>query len=205
MIPISSGNTTGQGQMTEQETDFHSLVRRVREGSEDAAWELVDQYGESIRRAVRRALNERMRSKFDSLDFVQVVWNSLFRARDKLDRFDRPEELAAYLVTMARNKVGMEVRRRLMTKKFNVGHEQSLDQLSSRGGPNVPSRHPSPVDVAIAREQWDRLLQDQPPHYRRIIHLRLQGHTFQSIAEAVHLDECTVRRFLKRLLQTATA
>ena len=109
--------------------DFQSLVRRVREGSEDAAWELVDQYGDSIRRAVRRVLNERLRSKFDSLDFVQVVWNSLFRVRDKLDRFDRPEELAAYLVTMARNKVGMEVRRRLMTEKYNVGHEQSLDQL----------------------------------------------------------------------------
>jgi RNA polymerase sigma factor (sigma-70 family) len=191
--------------MAERDNDFHSLVCRVREGSEDAAWELVDQYGDSIRRAVRRALNERMRSKFDSLDFVQVVWNSLFRARDKLDRFDRPEELAAYLVTMARNKVGMEVRRRLMTEKYNVHHEQSLDQLRARGGPDIPSRQASPVDIAVAREQWDRLLQDQPPHYRQIIHLRLQGHTYQSISEIVHLDECTVRRFLKRLLHTATA
>jgi RNA polymerase sigma factor (sigma-70 family) len=191
--------------MVEQDSDFQSLVHRVREGSEDAAWELVNQYGDSIRRAVRRALNERLRSKFDSLDFVQVVWNSLFRARDKLDRFDRPEELAAYLVTMARNKVGMEVRRRLMTEKYNVGHEQSLDQLCDRGSSGIPSRQPSPVDVAVAREQWDRLLQDQPPHYRQIIYLRLQGYTYQSIAEAVHLDECTVRRFLKRLLHTAAA
>jgi RNA polymerase sigma factor (sigma-70 family) len=180
--------------------DFQSLVRRVREGSEDAAWELVEQYGDSIRRAVRRALNDRLRSKFDSLDFVQVVWNSLFRVRDRLDRFDRPEELTAYLITMARNKVGMEVRRRLMTEKYNVGHEQSLDQLCTKGGPDVPSRQPSPVDVALAREQWDRLLQDQPPQYREIIHLRLQGHTYQNIADVVHLDECTVRRFLKRLL-----
>jgi RNA polymerase sigma factor (sigma-70 family) len=191
--------------MAEQNSDFHSLVRRVREGSEDAAWELVNQYGESIRRAVRRALNERLRSKFDSLDFVQVVWNSLFRARDKLDQFDHPEELAAYLVKMARNKVGMEVRRRLMTEKYNVGHEQSLNQLCTRDGPDIPSRQPSPVDVAVAREQWDRLLQDQPPHYRQIIHLRLQGYTYQSIAKVVHLDECTVRRFLKKLLHTSAA
>jgi RNA polymerase sigma factor (sigma-70 family) len=191
--------------MRGQNDDFHTLMQQVREGSEDAAWELVSQYGESIRRAVRRALNERLRSKFDSLDFVQIVWNSLFRVRDKLDRFNRPEELAAYLVTMARNKVGMEVRRRLMTQKYNVGHEQSLDQLRARGGLDVPSRQPSPVDVVLAREQWDRLLKDQPAHYRQIIHLRLQGYTYQSIAEAVHLDECTVRRFLKKLLHTTVA
>ncbi len=191
--------------MAEWDDNFTSLIRRVREGSEDAAWELVNQYGEAIRRAVRRALNERLRSKFDSLDFVQVVWNSLFRVRDKLDRFNRPEELTAYLVTMARNKVGMEVRHRLMTQRYNVGHEESLDQLQAMGCMDVASPQPSPIDVAIARERWDRLLEGQPQHYRQIIQLRLQGHTFESIAHAVHLDERTVRRFLKRLLHSAAA
>jgi RNA polymerase sigma-70 factor (ECF subfamily) len=98
---------------------------------------------------------------------------------------------------MARNKVGMEIRRRLMTQKYNVEHEELLDQRQA-----VASRQPAPIDVAIAREQWDRLLQDQPQRYRQIIQLRLQGHTYQSIADVVHLDECTVRRFLKRLLHT---
>jgi RNA polymerase sigma factor (sigma-70 family) len=189
-----------QHPVVEPDNNFRDLVRRVREGSEDAAWDLVNQYGEAIRRAVRRVLNDRLRSKFDSLDFVQLVWNSFFRVRDKAERFDRPEELAAYLVAMARNKVRMEVRRRLMTKKYNVQHEQSLDQLQADGCPNMPDRQSGPVDVAIAREQWDRLLDDQPAHYRQIIHLRLQGHTCQSIADTIHVDECTVRRFLKRLL-----
>lgn len=137
--------------MAEWDDNFHSLIARVREGSEDAAWELVNQYGEAIRRAVRRVLNERMRSKFDSLDFVQIVWNSLFRVRDKLDRFDRPEELTAYLVAMAHNKVGMEVRRRLMTQKYNVGHEESLDQRQDKNHSELASRQPAPIDVAIAR------------------------------------------------------
>ncbi len=127
------------GATTEWDNNFRSLMARVREGSEDAAWELVNEYGDAIRRAVRRVLNERMRSKFDSLDFVQIVWNSLFRVRDKLERFDRPEELTAYLVAMAHNKVGMEVRRRLMTQKYNVGHEESLDQRHARGCSDVAS------------------------------------------------------------------
>jgi RNA polymerase sigma factor (sigma-70 family) len=191
--------------MAERDDAFRSLMDRVREGSEDAAWELVNEYGESIRRAVRRVLNDKLRSKFDSLDFVQIVWNSFFHVRDKSDRFNRPEELAAYLVAMAKNKVGMEVRRRLMTEKHNVRNEQSLDQLQASGHPDLATRQPTPIDVAIAREQWDRLLEGQPAHYREIIHLRLQGHTYQSIADAVQVDECTVRRFLKRLLHTTDA
>ena len=190
--------------MIQCDDHFRELIDRVREGSEDAAWELVDQYGEAIRRAVRRALNERLRSKFDSLDFVQIVWNLLFRVRDKLDRFAHPEELTAYLVTMARNKVGLEVRRRLMTDKYGVKHEQSLEQLQARGDVDIPGRQPAPVDVAIARERWDRLLEGQPQHYRRIIQLRLQGHTYQSIADTVHLDKCTVRRFIERLFHTTS-
>lgn len=177
---------------------------RVREGSEDAARELVDQYGESIRRAVRRALHERLRSKFDSLDFVQIVWNSLFRGRDKLGRFGRPEELTAYLVTMARNKVGMEVRRRLMTEKHGVKHEESLEQLQASGNMNIPSRQPTPIDEAIAHEQWDRLLEGRPEYYRRIVQLRLQGNTYKEIAGVVGVDERTVRRVLKRLLQATS-
>lgn len=191
--------------MAKLDENFHALICHVREGSEDAAWDLVDQYGSAIQRAVRRALNAKLRSKFDSMDFVQLVWNSFFRVRDKLDRFDRPEELTAFLITMARNKVGMEARRRLMTQKYNVNHEESIDQLHAQKRMNIPSRHPLPVDIAIARERWERLLEKQPPHYRKIIYLRLQGYTYKSIADQVNLDECTVRRFLKKLLHKTAA
>jgi RNA polymerase sigma factor (sigma-70 family) len=180
--------------------DFCDLMQQVREGSEDAVWELVNQFGDSIRRAVRRALSEKMRSKFDSLDFVQLVWGSLFRERDKLDHFECPEHLAKYLVAMAQHKVGMESRRHLDGAKRNLAREQSLKRSTIHGDSNLVSRQPAPIEVAIAREQWNRLLQDQPSHYRKIIMLRLRGYSYQGIADAVHLDECTVRRFFKRLL-----
>jgi len=181
--------------------EFRDLIRQAREGSEDAAWQLVDQYGEAIRRAVRRSLSKQLRPKFDSLDFVQLVWTSFFRVRNKLDRFSRPEELTAYLLTMARNKVGMEIRRRLMTDKYNVNRERALDCSDDREQADQPNRQPPPIDVAIAREQWSRMLQDQPNHYRQIVELRLRGHTYRHIADVLNLDECTVRRFLKRLLR----
>jgi len=105
---------------------------------------------------------------------------------------------------MARNKVGMEVRRQFQTEKRNVVREQSLDELIARGGNELSSRQPSPIDIAIARERWNRILQGQPGHYRQIIQLRLQGYTHQGIADIMHLDECTVRRFLKKLLRATT-
>ncbi len=183
--------------MPDTHSDFRDLMRRLRAGSEDAAWELVERYGEAIRRAVRRSLNKKLRPKFDSLDFVQLVWSSFFRSRGRFDRFERPEELAAFLLTMARNKVGMEVRRRLLTKKHNLNREYSLDEL----GAEPRDHQPAPIDLAVAREQWNRMLQDQPHHYRRILQLRLQGHTNQEIADSLQLDESTVRRFLKRLFR----
>ena len=93
-----------------ENVSFRDLLEQVSEGSEEAAWDLVENYGVTILRAVRRALDSRMRQRFDSTDFVQLVWASFFKARGRLDRFSTPAELAAFLVKMARNKVGMEAR-----------------------------------------------------------------------------------------------
>ena len=179
--------------MPDRNDDFRDLMRRLREGSEDAAWELVERYGETIRRAVRRSLNWKLRAKFDSMDFVQLVWLSFFRARHKLERFDSPAEIVAFLVTMARNKVGMEVRRRLLTRKYDVNREYPLDKP-------IAGHQPAPIDVAIAREQWDRMLLNQPKQYRQMIRLRLQGRTYEDVAHSLQVSERTVRRFIKKLL-----
>ena len=185
--------------MSDSVDTFRSLMQRIGEGSEDAAWELVEQFGDSIRRAVRRSLDARLRSKFDSLDFVQVVWASFFRARDRLARFDGPEQLTAFLVVVARNKVGMEMRRRLATAKYNISRERPLDGRDLEGA-EMSRRQPEPMDVAIARERWNSMLVGKPNHYRQAVELRLQGHTCQEIADTLELDESTVRRCLKKML-----
>jgi len=179
--------------------EFRILLQGVCEGSEDAAWQLVERYGEEIRRAVRRALDRRLRSKFDSLDFVQLVWSSFFRVRDRAQRFNRPEELVAFLLKMARNKVGMETRRRLKTEKFDVKRERSLEQVPDSDHWKTAGSQDTPIAVAIAREQWNRMIQGRPAHYREIVRMKLQGHTCRSIADSLNLAECTVRRFLERL------
>jgi RNA polymerase sigma factor (sigma-70 family) len=186
--------------MVDTHDDFKELIGRISDGSEDAAWELVENYSKILRLAVRRVLDSRLRSKFDSMDFVQLVWMSFFHARDKLYRLNTPEELAAFLAVMARNKVGLEYRRRVMTYKYNLNKEHTLDIEVQAQGDIVENRQPPAIDVAIAREQWNKMLQDQPQHFHKIIQLRLQGHTYKSIARSLNLAECTIRRSLAKLL-----
>ena len=75
-----------------EDDDFRPLMQRVAEGSEEAARELVERYGGYVRRAVRRTMDSRLRRMFDSLDFAQLAWASVFRQRDCLERFENPEE-----------------------------------------------------------------------------------------------------------------
>src|ERR1051326_5719513 len=96
----------------ERQTSFAALMDRVRAGSQDAAWEIIERFGKQIKQVVRRRLNGLLRSQFDSTDFVQVVWLSFFRHPDMMRTFSSPSELASFLEVMARNKVTDETRRR---------------------------------------------------------------------------------------------
>src|SRR5581483_11639550 len=106
---------------------FDDLMRRLRDGSEDAARELLHRYGDAILRVVRRKLSRELRSKFDSVDFVQAVWASFFTGTPRQRRFDHPQALMAFLVTLAQNKVIDAVRQRMQTQKHNVNRERPLD------------------------------------------------------------------------------
>jgi DNA-directed RNA polymerase specialized sigma24 family protein len=147
--------------MSEDREEFAALMRRVRAGSPEAAELLVKRYGPHILRVVRRSLNSKLRSKFDSLDVQQDVWASFFAGQVKKP-FDRPEALAAFLAKLARNKMLMLIRRRCRTEKYNVNREQSLQGSGGRQMAHVAARQPTPSQLAIAGEKWDQLLKGQP-------------------------------------------
>ncbi len=138
-----------------------------------------------------------MRRKFDSIDFVQMAWKSFFCSREQIEQFDSPQRFVKYLIGIACHKVLAETRHRLGTVKRGAQREVPL----GRAWQEAVGREPSPVDVAIARERWENLLQDQPAHYRNIIKLRLAGHSFIDIGKRLEIDPQTARRFLSRMVQ----
>ncbi len=68
--------------------DFSELISRVRGGSQEAAWELITEYGDLVLRAVRKRLPDDLRRAFDSQDsFSQAI-------------FDRCREVSADLAVL---------------------------------------------------------------------------------------------------------
>jgi len=186
--------------MADCQRDFHGLMDQVLAGSEEAARDLVALYGPAVLRAVRRQLNQRLRSKFDSEDFVQDVWASFFAAPPRLNNFKTPDDLAGFLVGVARHKVLDAVRQRLQRQRYNLNREQSLHDASRPVRERLIATQPSPSTAAMNKEEWEELLRRQPLVYRRILLKVREGQSPAEIAADQAISERTVRRVIARVL-----
>jgi RNA polymerase sigma-70 factor (ECF subfamily) len=183
-----------------QENDFRGLMERVQSGSDEAARELFDRYSGHVARVVRRRLHPRLRTQYDSLDFLQAVWASFFTS--PLHRvLERPEDLVGYLSRMACNKIMDANRRRFGAQKADARRERSLAAPDGGPGPEVSARQPTPSQLAIAEESWEKLLKGQPPTLRRALEMLRQGHTYRDIADEVGLHPKALQRFLQKLME----
>ncbi len=188
--------------MTEQPSEFDLLMERVRAGSAEAARELLDRYGGHVRRVVRRKLHQRLRTQFDSTDFTQAVWASFFAAPAGDQSFDSPDALVAFLAGMAFNKVAEAYRSRVRAAKRCVYREEPLatEGVSESVG-HRDLRQPSPSQVAVANEHWERLLQGLPAQYRLALELLRRGHTHAEVAARLGLNPKQIQRLLHKLNQ----
>lgn len=198
-----NGPVLGEVPMNEVDLEFRSLMDRVRSGDQEAAWELLEVYGPHILRVVRKKLNVRLRSKFDSVDFVQSVWASFFRQPSCVRRFDTPQDLVRFLIAVAQNKVTDETRKRFNTAKHDINKEEFLedrvDAFDKRIEP-IDARQSRPSEIAVAREEWHRLIKDKPRHHQQVMELRFQGATYQEIADSLHIHERTARKIVNELV-----
>ena len=185
--------------MPEPNEEFQELMRRVVERSDGAARELLQRYEPYLLFAIRRRLNRRMRSKFDSLDFAQDVWASFFTSPAEGRTFQSPRDLAAFLARVARNKVIDAVRQRLLTKKRDLQREQSLDDSRCFDKERLTGPEATPSTLAGREEQWAQYVGNQPLVYQRILLRLREGATLDTIAGELNISPRTVRRVATRL------
>ncbi len=62
-----------------EDGELSDFLKRIQAGDEGAARELLQRFEAEVRLVVRRQLPRLLRSRFDSLDFLQSVWGSFFR------------------------------------------------------------------------------------------------------------------------------
>jgi RNA polymerase sigma-70 factor (ECF subfamily) len=184
------------------EDELTGLIARAKAGDEEAAREL-QRLEHDIRMIVRVRLPRALRTQFDSMDFVQAVWQSFLTGEDRHDRHFRDSaQLRGYLIGMARNKI-LEAQRKSKSKKYEIDREEPL--YVRRGERDVPrevaAHDPTPSQDVIARDEMEHLVAGRNPKEARVLELRLQGYSFDEIAAQTGLNERTVRRMMESLRQ----
>ena len=181
------------------DVDFADLIKRARAGDPAATTNLIDRFEGEVRTMVRVRLPRSLRNQFDSMDFVQAVWTSVFTGQGEVtEAFTDPGQFRGFLAGVARNKVYQEHRRQTRTQKYDLGREERLyhrkgDRDVAR---DVPAPDPSPSETAQARDFLGRLVKGRSEEEATVIDLRRQGLTFAEIARQVGRSERTVRRVI---------
>src|SRR4051794_13516420 len=156
------------------ETEIPVLIARAREGDEEAVRHLLSAFEEELRIMVRGRLPRKLRTHFDSTDFVQSVWKSFFSdLRSRPLEFANVHHLRAFLAGVVRNKVYEQHRRLSRTARHAVGREERL--YIHRGGReigrDIASPEPTPSQTVQAADRLAQLVAGCTPREVQVITL----------------------------------
>jgi RNA polymerase sigma-70 factor (ECF subfamily) len=186
----------------DESRDVRGLLARIQAGDEEAARELLCRYESKVRMVVRRQLPRLLRSRFDSIDFLQSVWGSFFhRIRSGSNDLDQERNLIAFLAWAARNKV-IDEYRRASTQRQDIHRESPLRNAPEDGSAFVAPEE-TPSQIASARETFGRLRELLPEDRRVILELKAEGFSCREIGERLGVSERTVQRVLEDLRNRA--
>jgi RNA polymerase sigma factor (sigma-70 family) len=182
-------------------SNIRDLLARIKDGDEGAACELLTRYESKVRLVVRRQLPRLLRSRFDSLDFLQSVWGSFFhRIRTGDNDLNEEQGLIAFLAWAARNKV-IDEYRRAGTQKQDVRREERLEAKGD--AEDALAAGDTPSQLAQANETYERLRELLPEDRRVILELKAAGYSCREIGERLGMSERTVQRVLENLKDRA--
>ncbi len=163
-------------------SNFVEFIRRVREGDQGAAAELVRRFEPFIRREVRLRLRDPQLCRLlDSADVCQSVLASFF-VRAYLGEYDleRPDHLAKLLAGMVGNKVAFQVRKH---------HARRRDCRLQVGTPveelGAAAAGPSPSRLVAGRELLEEVRRRLTEEERQLADLRGQGCSWDEIVGRV--------------------
>lgn len=168
------------------DADFQELIRRVRQGDEAAAEQLVRQYEAEIRRVVRvRLTNPQIGRIIDSVDVCQSVLANFFqRASAGQFEIETPEQLIKLLAQMAKNRL-IDVVRRVNADKRGNGRTLPDDD----GLDGVPIHDATPSQVVMREELAERALACLSAEERELVAARNSGREWADIARMRGLGE----------------
>lgn len=182
---------------THSDSGFTDLVRRVRQGDADAAFELVNRYEPELRIIARVKLNDPQLRRFvDSMDICQSVLANFF-VRASAGQFDiqTPDQLQKLLFVMIKNKVTDHARQQKAERR-DVGRMTGspADELPLAASGETPSQILAIKE--LASEARKRFCDDE----LAIIDLRMEGIGWAEIANRLGATPERLRKKMTRAL-----
>jgi RNA polymerase sigma factor (sigma-70 family) len=188
--------------------EFSHLMALVQAGDANAVGTLLSLFEHEVRIVVRHKLPRRLRVRYDSMDFVQSVYQSIMADWQVKppDSLQTKAQICAYLQATAHNKVLEIYRRETRTQKYDINREvanlvrgRGVVDSATEKSLEPYSHDPSPSQHAVAKDLMESLTRGKPAVVERILILRQEGCTFEEIGAKVGLSERAVRRILNDL------
>jgi RNA polymerase sigma-70 factor (ECF subfamily) len=160
------------------------LLARVAAGDQQAVRECMDRFGNLVWSLARRFI----RNRADAEDAVQEIFIDLWSSAARYDSSKASETTF----------VAMLARRRLIDRLRRSRTQPDMEELSAAS--DIEQRDPLPdVDVRDDAARAARLIRKLRPEQQKVLELAVyEGHTHQSIAEALQIPLGTVKTHLRR-------
>jgi RNA polymerase sigma-70 factor, ECF subfamily len=179
-----------------QQASDHSLLRRFRRGSQDAATQLYVRYVHRLRALVRANCSSQLTRRLEPEDIVQSVFRRFFRRVLQGD-YDVPpgEELWGLFLVIALNKIRAE-------EAFHRAGKRDVRLTITDGeAERLLAAQPGEDEAAYAALQLtvEEALERFSLQQRLMIELRIQGHEVAEIARQTGRSKRSVERALQEV------
>lgn len=175
-----------------------SLLRRWRDGSQDAARLIYERYRTQLQALIHARLSPNIANRVDAEDLVQSIFRRFFsKATEEHYHVPEGKGLWALLLVIAMNRLkSEETYQRALCR--DVRRTVGMDLMTYFQGESLPLHEDtSHVLGAII----DETLNQFSIREQQIMELRIEGHDVQSIAKEVGCSKRTVERSLCSLRQ----
>jgi RNA polymerase sigma factor (sigma-70 family) len=181
------------------DTSFDDLMRRLREGDEDAARELVEAHEDEVRRFVRQRIDSpQMRRLMDSVDVTQSAFFLLFQdARaGKIDLRDA-EHLRTLLLSIAKHKLidkarGLKAKKRDV-RRNEVGGDEPLGEIARRES--------TPGSIVANQELLSLVRRELPAEDHDLVMASLGGESYADLAIRFGGTPESIRKRVYRIIK----
>lgn len=173
----------------------HSLLRRIRDGEQDAATALYLRYAQRIEALAKAKTSAALSARIDPEDVVQSVFRTFFR-RAFEGHYEVPDgdELWKLLLVISLNKIRTLASFHRAAKR-NVSATVTLERFDFLAGGRVRSEEDA---LRILEMIIEETLINMPPAQRDMVRLRIDGHAVSEIASLTQRSKRSVERVLQQ-------